>query len=638
MGWNSNYRPARMARGANFEPAESPEARRTLFLSVVLVAICFLILLSRLWYLQLLQGDYFRQLSENNRVRLVDLPPRRGLIFDAKGRLLADNRPAFTLTVVPEDVPDWEELARRLHKLIGVTEEELNKARQAAKGQPPFKPLKVRPHLDRSQLAQLETFRYELPGVRVLVEYRRDYRAPAETAHVIGYLGEINRDELQRVPGSLYRMGDFVGRYGLEASRERVLHGRRGARQVEVDAFGRELAQLEELPAVPGHNLMLTIDLELQQAAALALKDQAGGVAAIDPRNGQVLCLYSAPSFDQNSFITGLTGEQWRTISKDPKHPLKDRSISGLYPPGSTYKIITAAAGLQEGVITPQTVFTCRGEIPFGRRTYACWALKKGGHGQVDLHKALRESCDVFFYRVGMRLGVDRLAKYARAFGLGRPTGVPLPHESSGLVPDSGWKKRRFGEPWQDGETLSVAIGQGFNLTTPLQLARMIAVVANRGKLVTPTLVKSVLTADNESPVPEPMGMISQVPVDPGNLEALHRGLVAVVNEQGGTARRARVKGVTVAGKTGTAQVVGLKFERSFGSEEKVPWKYRSHALFVAYAPAEDPTIAIAVVVEHAGHGGSDAAPVAQKVMDAYFARQGLPGSQAGDAKSGDGA
>lgn len=618
-GRSKRQPPRPLARSRVFDPAEAPEARRTILISSIVVGLAFAILLGRLWYLQLLQGEHFRSLSENNRIRLVDVPPSRGLIYDCKGRLLAENRPAFALAVVPEDVADWDELGTRLEKLVGITPEELAKAREVAAQQPPFKPVRLRSHLDREQLAVLETFRYELPGIKVLVEYRRAYLNAKETSHVIGYLGEINQQELAEAPRALYRIGDYVGRYGLEKSRERVLHGRRGARQVEVDAMGRELKLLDEVDPVPGHNLTLTIDLKLQKAAAAALGDEVGAVVALDPRNGQVYCLYSAPSFDQNYFITGMSNRLWEILANDPYHPLKNRAISGLYPPGSTYKIITAAAGLSEGVVTPQTTILCPGEIAFGRRTYKCWALKKGGHGNVSLHRAIRESCDVYFYRVGLRLGVDRLAKYARAFGLGSLTGVPLPSESAGLVPDSEWKKRRFGEPWQDGETLSLAIGQGFNLTTPIQLARMVAVVANRGRLVTPTLVKAVSAADGSDPVPEPPAVSTRVPVSPQNLELVHQGLVAVVNEPGGTASVARLPGILVAGKTGSAQVVGLKHAKAFGREENLPWKYRDHALFVCYAPADNPTIAMAVVVEHGLHGGSAAAPVARKVLEAYF-------------------
>ena len=342
----------------------------------------------------------------------------------------------------------------------------------------------------------------------------------------------------------------------------------------------------------------------------------------MNPKNGQIYCMYSSPTFDQNKFISGMTGKQWTKLRNNPRHPLKDRAISGLYPPGSTYKIVTAAAGLSEGVITPSTSFFCGGAMKFGRRQYRCWAYKKGGHGNVSLYEALMGSCDIYFYRVGLKLGVDRLARYANEFGLGRRTGVPLPHESSGLIPTSSWKKKRFREAWQEGETLSVAIGQGFNLATPLQLARMVAVVANRGRLVTPNLVKAMVRSGSGKEVPEPEGVIGKVKVKRAHLDLIHKGMVGVVNDRHGTARRAKVKGIKVAGKTGTSQVVSLKFERSFGKKENVPWKYRSHALFVAYAPADDPQVAMAVVLEHGGSGGADAAPVAQKVLDAFFNRK----------------
>lgn len=607
--------------GRGLEPGENPNIRMALLTAAVVVGLALVVLLGRLWYLQLLKGEHFRLLSENNRIRLVDLAPSRGLIFDAEGRLLADNRPAFTLAVIPEDVGDWAVLTRRLHNLVGLSPEEIDKARRAAQGAPPFKPVVLRNHLDRHQLALLETFRYELPGVKVLVRYQRAYLAPRLAAHVIGYLGEINKRELEQSNRAVYRMGDWVGRYGLEKSREQVLHGRRGARQVEVDAMGREIKLIKEVPASRGADLTLSINLNLQRAAAKALEGRAGAVAALDPRTGQVLCLYSSPAFDPNDFITGMSTKQWKELSEDPKHPLKDRAISGMYPPGSTYKIITSAAGLAEKAIDLTSRFFCAGQMPFGNRYYRCWAYKKGGHGYTDIHKAIRESCDVFFYKTGLKLGVDRLAKWARAFGLGRPTGISLPHESPGLVPDSKWKKKRFKEPWQDGETLSLAIGQSFTLVTPLQMARMTAVVANGGMLVTPTLVKTVTPPGGE-PVPAPEPVKTRVPIAPEHLETIGKGLAAVVNEPHGTARRARLPGITVGGKTGTAQVVGLKFEKSFGDEENVPWKYRSHALFVAYAPVENPTIAVGVVVEHGGHGGSDAAPVAAAVMRAYF---GIP-------------
>ncbi len=622
----------RITRNRGMDPGELPQVRHALAAAVVVVSLAFVVLIGRLWYLQVLHGEEYRTKSENNRVRLEDEPPSRGLIYDCQGRLLADNRPAFTLAVIPEDVKDWGLIIRRLGELVGITEQQIEHARKAAGGAAPFKPVRLASHLTRDQLAVLETFRYELPGVVVLVEYRRAYLAAKETAHVIGYLGEINRTEMEKAPKGRYRLGDYIGRSGLEKSRERVLQGKRGARQIEVDAVGRELNLISAVPAVPGYDLILSIDLNLQKAAAEAMGEEVGAVVALNPKNGQVYCLYSSPSFDQNSFIKGMSSEEWKKLVNHPRHPLKDRAISGLYPPGSTYKIVTSAAGLAEGVVNTETTHFCKGEMSLGRRTYKCWIWKRGGHGSVNLHKALRESCDVYYYRVGKALGVERLAKWARKFGLGRTTGIPLSHEAAGLVPDSQWKERRFKEPWQEGETLSVAIGQGFNLVTPLQLARMVSVIANGGKLVTPTLVQAVVKPEGGEPVSEPPGLISPVDIKPAHLKNIHDGLVAVVNEPHGTGWRCRLPGIKAAGKTGTAQVVALKVEKAYGDE--IPWKYRDHALFVAYAPAEDPTIAVAVVVEHGGHGGAAAAPVAKQILEAYFKEHPVQ-PQEGEKKEG---
>ncbi len=610
----------RLTRSRLYQPSENHEAKRALLICAIVVGVVFLALLGRLWYLQLLQGDYFRFRSENNRIRTLDVPPSRGSIFDCKGRLLADNSPSFSLAIIPEDVKDWDLLGRRLHNLIGVDQHELDKLKRFSRGRNAFKPVRIRTNLDHATMALLETFRYELPGTSVLVEHKRSYPVANEVCHVVGYLGEINQKELDDASQGVYRQGDYVGRDGVERSRELVLLGARGYRQVEVDADGRELGLLEEKLPTAGHSLYLTIDLDLQKAAAKALGDEVGAVVAMDPNTGHVLCMYSSPTFDQNNLGYGITTQFWQAINKNPYFPLKNRAINGLYPPGSTYKMVVAAAGLAEKEINPQTSFVCSGEMPFGNRPFRCW--RKGGHGTINLHRALKESCDIYFYRLGLKLGVERIAKYARAFGLGSPTGIALPHEAGGLVPDPNWKRRRFGQPWHEGETVSLSIGQGSNLVTPLQLARMISVVANRGKLVTPTIIKAVVPPDGSDPIPEPPALTSGISIKPEDLELVRQGLIAVVNEPGGTARRAILPGITVAGKTGTTQVVSLSFVRSFGSKENVPWKYRDHALFVCFAPAENPTIAVAVVLEHGGGGGADAAPVARRVMEAFF---GLP-------------
>jgi penicillin-binding protein 2 len=586
------------------------------------VGLVFLCLLGRIWYLQLLQGEYFRNRSANNHIRTIDIPPSRGAIFDVKGRLLADNRASFTLALIPEDVRDWEQLSRRLHNLIGLDPTSINKLKVLARGRNAFKPVRIRANLDYDALALLETFRYELTGATILVEHRRFYPVANEVSHVVGYLREINANELKEAPPGLYRPGDYVGRDGVERTRERVLVGTRGYRQVEIDAYGRELAQLEMKPSRPGHSLHLTIDVELQRAAARALGDEVGAVVAMDPVSGQVLCLYSSPTFDQNTLGVDSSPQVWSELQDDKSFsPLMNRAIQGLYAPGSTYKMVIAAAGLAEGEITPQTTFQCSGGMPFGSHVFHCW--RHGGHGTVNLFRALKDSCDIYFYRLGLKLGVERIASYARAFGLGRVTGIPLPGELAGLVPDPAWKMRNFKQPWYEGETVSLSIGQGSTTATPIQLARMVSVVANRGRVVTPTIIKAVVPPDGSEPAPEPPAITNAAPIKAEDLQLVHNGLVAVVMDEGGTARRARLAGISAAGKTGTSQVVSLSFVKTFGHKANVPWKFRDNALFVCYAPAENPKSAIAVVMEHSGGGGgSDAAPVARHIMETFF---GLP-------------
>jgi penicillin-binding protein 2 len=613
-----------------YQPSENYYIKRALALVGIFVGLVFIVLLGRLWFLQLLQGEYFRYRSENNRIRTLDLPPPRGIIFDSKGRILADNKVSFSLALIPEDVHDWELLAKRLHRLAGIDPEEILQLARLAKSANAFKPVRLRSNLDYQTMTLLETFRYELPGINVLTEHRRNYPESYILSHAIGYLAEISAEELKEAGRGVYRQGDYLGRDGVERSREEVLRGTRGYRQVERDANGRELSLLDQQPAMPGNNLILTLDLDLQKAAAEAMGDEVGAVVAMNPKNGEIMCLYSSPAYNLNDLGMNLTPAVWKDLNQNAYFPLKDRAINGLYSPGSTYKIVVAAAGLAEGEIDANTTFHCSGEFTFGNRTFHCW--RRGGHGSVNLHQALKYSCDVYFYRLGLKLGVERLAQYARAFGLGRVTGIPLPYESRGLVPDPAWKMRRYKQPWHEGETVSLSIGQGYNLLTPIQLARMVSVIANQGMVVTPTIIKAVVAPGASAPLAEPPTMASPIPVSLEDLELIHKGLVAVVNEPGGTAGRVRLPGITVAAKTGTTQVVSLNFARSFGARANIPWQYRDHAIFVCYAPAEDPTIAIAVIMEHGGGGGSDAAPVARHVLESYF---GLPHSPLPERRPG---
>jgi penicillin-binding protein 2 len=434
--------------------------------------------------------------------------------------------------------------------------------------------------------------------------------------------GQLDRAEYQD-----YRQGEIVGQTGLEAALESSLRGSAGGRNVIVDVAGREVERLDEVDPVPGSDVTLTVDLDLQRAAAEAFRsddpeqpDRLGALVALDPRTGDVLAMLSRPAFDPNDFAGGVAAETWRALTRDEFKPLQNRVVAGQYPPGSTYKVFLAAAGLETGLITPTSRVVCPGSFWYGNRSFKCW--KKEGHGAVDLHTSLVRSCDVYYYQLGVRLGVDRIASFAKAFNLGRLTGIPLPDEKPGLVPSSDWKQRRFKTPWYPGETVSISIGQGYDLTTPLQLAVAYAAIGNGGTLYEPRLV--LRRRRPETGIEETRPKITgTVPVKPENLALIRKALGGVVEQPGGTGSKARVPGVSVAGKTGTAQVIRLEHFDGV-KESKIPIQYRDHAWFVSFAPAEDPEIVVAVLSEHGGHGGSAAAPIAQKVLAKYFEKKGV--------------
>jgi penicillin-binding protein 2 len=489
--------------------------------------------------------------------------------------------------------------------------------------------------IGRNALAVVASHRYDLPGIDLQIQQLRNYINSGMAAHLLGYIGEINPKELKKDIYAGSRPGDLVGKFGIEKSMEPYLRGERGGRQVEVNANGQVVRVLQTVPARSGYNVYLTIDSRLQQRAEELLQDKAGAVVALDPNSGEVLAMASSPAFDQNDFITGLSTEKWRSLIENPDRPLNNKAIQGEYPPASTYKIINALAGLQEGVIHENDILFCPGYYRFGNRTYRCW--RRGGHGSVDLNKALAQSCDVYFYQVGERLGIDRLAWYAKAAGLGARTGIELDHEGRGLVPTAAWKKKRYGIAWQPGETLSVAIGQGFNLVTPLQMAVFTGAVANGGVRYRPTLVKGVVSGDGEEILGNTPHVAGRLPVSPDNLALVKKGLWEVVQGERGTARIARLKDTDISGKTGTAQVVSReKIEES--EDGATARKYLDHAWFVAYAPSENPQLAIAVIIEHGEHGSSAAAPVARELIKTYLeGAPSAPAVAAGAGESGNG-
>jgi penicillin-binding protein 2 len=599
--------------------------RRLPFVAAFMIFV-FGVFVVRLFQLQLIEGERLGRLSANNSVRTMRLEAPRGDILDREGRTLATTRPAFVVQVIPSDLRRRERTIATLGLLLGEDAAVLDQRIGEPSGRMRFQPVRLAADATYDQLARVESHRFALPGVVTDVQPRRYYVEGDLAAHLLGYIGEIQRRQLEQRAFAGYRPGEVIGQAGIEALRERDLRGRQGGRNLVVDVAGRIVEELDEEVPVPGRTVTLTIDLDLQRAAeegflpdVLGEPAKVGAVVAMDVRNGDILALVSKPSYDPNDFAGGIDAETWEQLTTDEWRPIQNRAISGQYPPGSALKPIVAAAALQERVVDPNEIVFCPGHFRLGRRTYRCW--KRGGHGPVDLRAAIKGSCDVYFYQLGLALGIDRLAAIARGFNLGQRTGIILGQEQTGLIPTSEWKEQRFGEPWMKGETVSASIGQGFNLVTPLQMAVAYAAFANGGKILRPRLLLSVEAGDGSVTPGPPPEVRETVPVDPANLARVVDALEAVVEEEGGTARRARVPGVRVAGKTGTAQVVRLKHTEDLDDED-VPIQFRDHAWFVGFAPVEAPEIVVATLVEHGGHGSSAAAPITQRVLAKYFEKK----------------
>lgn len=595
--------------------------RRAMYSSIVLVFF-FAVLITRLWYLQIQQGEEYTKLAQNNRVRYLEIAAPRGNILDRKGREIVTNRPSFNVVWVRERNRVDDALIKKTAAILDIEISELLARTRKMVGTPGHIPIRLAEDLSWDQVAYIENNRMELPGIKIEVVPQRVYHYGNLASHIIGYLGEISQKELSSSAFEGYKSGDMIGKMGLEKLREKDLRGEKGRHYMEVNALGFEQRNLKGLEPLPGNDVRLTIDVDLQQAAEeLMMKDdKSGAVVAIEVNTGRLLMLASSPVLELDKFLGGISLKNWKDMLENKHHPLINKIVQGQYPPASTYKIVTAIAGLAEGVITPDSSFYCPGHYRFGNRTYRCW--KKTGHGAVNLKRALSESCDVYFYQVGQRLGVNRLANYATRLGLGRKTGVEMEHEKSGLIPTSDWKMKKYKRPWQEGETLSIAIGQGFNLVTPLQLALMTATVANGGTLYQPGMIETVRDPDGHIIEQFQPTVLDRFNDQGSNLEIVKEGLVEAVNGRHGTARRAKIDNITVAGKTGTAQVVRLKQYKHL-KEEDIPYKYRDHAWFTCFAPAERPEIAVTVLVEHGLHGGSAAAPIAKAVLEKYFGQRG---------------
>lgn len=614
-------------RRSSFDAIKNLHEERHVFLLRILAASLFCltlaaVLVTRLIHVQIIEHDYYSTRSDENRMRLWVVPPVRGYIFDRNGATLAENRPAFLMQVNAEKTGDLKDTLKRLAQLVRISDGDLTRFRDRRHKAPKFTDVPLRFNLTMEELANYQVNRYDFKGVEIEPSLSRKYPLGESAAHVIGYIGGITEADLDKVDEKTYRGTNYFGKNGVESAYEASLHGTLGTKIVETNAAGRPLREVDYRVGLPGGNLYLSIDAKLQLAAEKALGEKSGAVVALDPATGEILALVSKPGFDPHLFVDGIDVPNYRALNDDEKRPLFNRALQGQYAAGSTIKPFMALAGLDAGQLKPDDSIFCKGEftLPGTSHKYRCW--KREGHGWVDLDRGVVASCDVYFYNVALKLGIDRIHGFLAGFGLGRTLGVDLPGEKNGLIPSREWKKRVRKEEWYLGETLNIGIGQGYTLVTPLQLAQITARMAMHGRGFRPHIVHALQDPQTQKIVavpPEPLPPI--VLHDQNTWDRVIESMEHVVQTPGGTAYRiGKDAPYRIAGKTGTVQVAAMKQDeekaRDFAS---VPENLRDHALFIAFAPVDDPKIAIAVLAEHAGHGGSEAAPVARAVMDAWL-------------------
>ncbi len=601
-------------------------SRAQALVNIVLMA--FALILGRLWYLQIYKGDLLYQYSMQNRLRKEIVRAPRGKIYSRNMELLVDNVPRLDAILTPQYLRDKKKTLKRLSEILSIPLKRIEKIVKSKSYMASYRPIIIKKNISEKEVALIETENDELPGISIDTFISREYFDKTTGAHLLGYISEISQEQLpkyrkrDKIP---YRLGDFIGQFGLEEQMDLTLRGSNGHEFVEVDAFGRKKREINDQifkdiknkPSVPGKNLKLTIDRDMQQAAFEALDNKVGSAVAIDVNTGEILAMVSRPSFDPSTFARELTNDYWQSLIQNKDNPLRDRTIQEHYSPGSTFKAITAVAGIEEGLITQETEHTCHGFFKLGRRRYHCW--KQWGHGKVDIVKAIRESCNVFFQKVATKIDIDVLSKYASAFGFGQKTGLALPREISGLVPTKKWKMQKLGKEWQLGETLSCAIGQSFVLATPIQMAMAYSVIANGGTLFRPYVIKEVFNDSGEKIQEFSPEVVNKSNFKPETLEMVKRGLYDVVNNYKGTAFWHRGKGIQMLGKTGTSQVVRSTSEKLYLKCEEQPEDLRHHGLFIGFAPYTNPKVVVAAVVEHGCHGSSAAAPVAEKVLEVYM-------------------
>ena len=588
--------------------------------AVLITLLLLAAIAGRLVYLQILNHEHFSTLADGNRVNIVPVPPMRGFIYDRNGVVLAQNIPSFSLELIPEQIQDLGGTIAELRELISISDDDVKRFYRQLKQKRSFMSIPLRLNLSDAEIARFAVNRHRFPGVETEPRPLRHYPLGTLGSHAIGYVGRVSEDELQDLDAN-YTGSDFIGKIGVEKFYEGTLHGKIGYKQVETNAYGRALRELASIPATPGQNLYLTLDAGLQRLAESQLAGRRGAVVAIDPKNGDVLAFVSMPTFDPNLFVTGIDLQTYTDLQNSPDNPLFNRASRGQYPPGSTVKPFVGLAGLENGVVRINTTAFCPGwySLEGDSHRYRDW--KERGHGTVTLEEAIVESCDVYFYGLARTIGIDRLSNYLGQFGFGRPTGIDLPDERPGLLPSKEWKRIYRHQPWYPGETLIMGIGQGYMLATPLQLAHAVTTLAAHGLNYVPRLVQEVETPDgSRRSVVEPVSSAPFQIRDAQDWSDIIEAMRKVVSSPHGTAANAigRDLEFEIAGKTGTAQVFGIKQNEKY-SEKQVAERMRDHALFIAFAPLDDPRIAVAVVVENAGHGSTAAAPVARKVIDYYL-------------------
>ena len=607
--------------------------------AVVIIATLSLLLVGRLVWLQVVRYDYYTDLSQGNRVRIEPLPAPRGIIYDRQGLILAENQPAYQLELVPEQVPDLDATLQGLVRIGLLNADDVDDAKRTVRSRRPFDSVPIRLHLSESDMAAFGVNRFEFPGVDIRTRLARSYPQGETAVHALGYVGTVSATDLARIDREAYAGTSTIGKVGIEAAYEDPLRGRNGSREIMVNARGRSVeklgtlqAALQTRPGEPGTDLFLTLDLEVQRVAEQVVRDQRAAIVALDPNNGDVIALVSRPGFDPNLFARGLTRTEYAALNDNPDRPLFNRALRGTYPPGSTIKPVVALAGLTHGIIEPDKPFFCIGyfSLPGSSHRFRDWRPK--GHGAVDLRSAISQSCDPYFYSLSNQLGVRRLNAFLGQFGLGKPTGIDIGGEKSGILPSPEWKKTAFkqrsAQVWFPGETVIFGIGQGYMTSTPLQLAHMTAILATRGKNFEPRLVRAM-----RNPRTQRMTELTPAPLPPlqaasaEHWDLIIDGMRAVM--EGGTATRSAAGApYSIAGKTGTAQVFSVAQNARY-NESAIAERLRDHAWFVAFAPIEAPRIAIAVLVENGRSGSGTAAPIARTVMDAYLLRKFPPADAA---------